>query len=227
MGRYLGPKLRIVRRLGSLAGLTSKTPKMRIKTPGEHGQMIFEKEGRSSLRDDYKERLIEKQKLRFNYGITEGQLVKYCELSKKSCSFAGSKLLELLEARLDCIVHRLGFAVSIPSARQTISHGHILVNGRPVNIPSFNCKKGDIISAADKPTSIILIETRVRLQLEANSALEQRAKELSPENEFFQVSLPTHLELSPTHVGRVLNAVNREEVLAQVDDLKVLEYYSK
>lgn len=227
MGRYLGPKIRIIRRLGSLAGFTAKMPKLRLKTPGEHGQAIFEKESRSSLKDDYKERLLEKQKLRFNYGLTEGQLIKYCKLAKKGHRFGGNKLLELLEARLDCIVFRLGFATSIPSARQAISHGHILVNARCVNVPSFNCQKGDTISAASKATSGKLIEKRVREQLAANEAIERRAREISADNELFQVTLPSHLELSPAYIGRVLNTVNREDVLAQVNDLKVIEYYSK
>lgn len=225
MGRYLGPKIRIIRRLGLLTGFTAKMPKMRFKTPGEHGQIIFAKENRSSLKDDYKERLIEKQKLRFNYGITEGQLIKYCKLAKKGRTFAGIKLFELLEARLDCIVYRLGFASSIPSARQIISHGHILVNGQHVNIPSFSCEKGDTISAAEKQASLKLIERRILAQREAHYALEQRAKQVSVE--YFQQSLPDHLELSSTYVGRVLNVVNREDVLVEVNELKVIEYYSK
>lgn len=227
MGRYLGPKVRIIRRLGLLAGLTPKMPKMRLNTPGEHGQLIREKENQSSLKDDYKERLIEKQRLRFNYGITEGQLIQYCKLAKKGHNFAGRKLLELLEARLDCVVYRLGFAISIPSARQTISHGHILVNARCVNIPSFSCQKGDTISVKNKPTSTSLIEKRVLAQVEINNAIERRAEEINADISSFRWSLPSHLELSSVYVGKVLNVVNRDEVLIEVNDLKVIEYYSK
>jgi len=75
MGRYIGPKVKIVRRLGLLPGLTRKNAKNRKKTPGQHGKIIFLKKSRSSLSDDYKQRLLEKQKLRFNYGVTEKQLV--------------------------------------------------------------------------------------------------------------------------------------------------------
>jgi hypothetical protein len=77
MARYTGPRIRIIRRLGLLPGLTRKSAKNRTKTPGQHGKLVFAKTKRSSLSDDYKERLLEKQKLRFNYGVTEKQLVGY------------------------------------------------------------------------------------------------------------------------------------------------------
>jgi small subunit ribosomal protein S4 len=83
MVRYIGPRLKIIRRLGLLRGLTKKNPKNRTKTPGQHGKILFKKTKRSSLSDDYKERLLEKQKLRFNYGLTEKQLIFYYKEAKK------------------------------------------------------------------------------------------------------------------------------------------------
>ena len=101
MSRYIGPKLRIIRRLGLLPGLTRKNPKTRTKTPGQHGKVLFSVSKRSSLSDDYRVRLFEKQKLRFNYGVTEKQLVAYYHEAKRLTGSTGTLLLELLEARLD------------------------------------------------------------------------------------------------------------------------------
>ena len=100
MGRYVGPRLRIIRRLGLLPGLTRKNTKNRTKTPGQHGKLIFTKSKRSSLSDDYRERLLEKQKLRFNYGISEKQLVAYYHEAKRRPGSTGTCLLELLESIL-------------------------------------------------------------------------------------------------------------------------------
>ena len=84
MVRYTGPRVRIIRRLGLLPGLTKKNAKNRTKTPGQHGKLVFSKTKRSSLSDDYRERLLEKQKLRFNYGVTEKQLVSYFKEAKNT-----------------------------------------------------------------------------------------------------------------------------------------------
>ena len=111
-----------------MPGLTRKNVKNRTKTPGQHGQVVFAKSKRSSLSDDYKDRLLEKQKLRFNYGVTEKQLVAYYKEAKRRSGSTGSLLLEILEARLDCVIYRLGFAPTIPAARQIINHGHVNVN---------------------------------------------------------------------------------------------------
>ena len=142
MVRYTGPRIRIIRRLGLLPGLTRKSTKNRTKTPGQHGKIMFTKTKRSSLSDDYRERLFEKQKLRSNYGVTEKQLISYFKEAKRKSGATGTVLLELLESRLDCVVYRLGFASTIPAARQIVNHGHILVNNKSLRIPSFICKKG-------------------------------------------------------------------------------------
>jgi small subunit ribosomal protein S4 len=158
MARYTGPRVRIIRRLGLLPGLTRKNTKNRTKTPGQHGKLVFTKtKQRSSLSDDYRERLLEKQKLRFNYGVSEKQLVSYYKEAKRRQGSTGTLLLELLEARLDCVIYRLGFAATIPAARQIVNHGHILVNGKLINIPSFICQKNDIITVKEKEKSKKLI----------------------------------------------------------------------
>ena len=105
----------------------------------------------------YAIRLQEKQKLRFNYGLTESQLIKYVQIARKSKGATGEILLQLLEMRLDNVIFRLGITPTIASARQLISHGHIIVNGQKVNIPSYQCQIKDIISVSSKKNSRNLI----------------------------------------------------------------------
>ena len=128
MSHYRGPRLRICRRLGKLPGLTSKISK-KSNPPGDHGAAFTKKPSQFNIR------LKEKQKLRFNYGVTERQLLKYVKKARKSKGSSGSLLLNFLEMRLDNIVFRLGFAPTIMAAKQLVSHGHILVNDKIVDIP--------------------------------------------------------------------------------------------
>jgi small subunit ribosomal protein S4 len=228
MARYIGPKIRIIRRLGLLPGLTRKTTKNRTKTPGQHGKILFTKTKRSSLSDDYRERLFEKQKLRFNYGITEKQLVAYYKEAKRKDGATGTLLLELLEARLDCVIYRLGFAPTIPSARQIVNHGHILVNNKMVNIPSFICEKGDIITIREKPTSKGLINVNFTTQQQKRKLIQRRMKRVNLTKSRFHSLLPKHLEIDiETLIGKILSPVKRKDVLVRVKELKIVEYYSR
>jgi small subunit ribosomal protein S4 len=228
MGRYLGPRIKIVRRLGLLPGLTRKNIKNRTKTPGQHGKIIVTKIKRSSLSDDYKERLLEKQKLRFNYGISEKQLVSYFHEAKRLPGSTGTSLLELIESRLDCIIYRLGFASTITAARQLINHGHILVNNRHVNIPSFLCKQNDIISIKNKLSSRKLIEENLLTQQERRKLIQQRMKRVNLTKSRFHSLLPTHLEMDVEKLqGKILSKVKRKDVLIKINELKVVEYYSR
>ncbi|MEM7770254.1 MAG: 30S ribosomal protein S4, partial [Cyanobacteria bacterium P01_A01_bin.37] len=117
MSRYRGPRLRIVRRLGELPGLTRKAAK-RAYPPGQHGQA-------RRKRSEYAIRLEEKQKLRFNYGLTERQLLRYVKKARRAQGSTGQVVLQLLEMRLDNTIFRLGMAPTIPGARQLVNHGHI------------------------------------------------------------------------------------------------------
>jgi len=228
MSRYTGPRLRIVRRLGLLPGLTRKNIKNRTKTPGQHGKIIFTKSKRSSLSDDYRERLLEKQKLRFNYGISEKQLIAYYREAKRRKGSTGQLLLELLESRLDCIVYRLGFAPTIPAARQIVNHGHILVNNRLVNIPSFLCKKGDLIFVKEKNTSKKLLLENFEIQQQKRKLIQRRMKRVNLTKSRFHSLLPKHLDInSETFVGKIMNVVKRKDVLVKINELKVVEYYSR
>jgi small subunit ribosomal protein S4 len=228
MARYTGPRIRIIRRLGLLPGLTRKITKNRTKTPGQHGKIIFTKTKRSSLSDDYRERLLEKQKIRFNYGLTEKQLISYYKEAKRRKGSTGTLLLELIEARLDCVVYRLGFASTIPAARQIVNHGHILVNNKPINIPSFICQSGDIITIKEKENSKKLISENFVTQQQKRKLIQRRMKRVNLTKSRFHSLLPKHLEVdSDTLVGKFLSPVKRKDVLIRVKELKIVEYYSK
>ena len=174
MARYLGPRLRIVRRIGKLRGLTRKKPfrrvfrgkgplKGKVIPPGQHGLVkLFKTRPYDSCESDYLIRLKVKQRLRFNYGLSERQLVNYVRKAKKIKESTGQVLLSLLEMRLDNIVFRLNMAPTIVAARQLISHGHIRVNNKKVNIPSYMCKPKDVISVAMKQKSLKLVNQNLQ-----------------------------------------------------------------
>lgn len=148
MSRYTGPRLKIMRALGTeLPGLSRKALGERNYPPGQHGQ-------RPKRKSDFGVKLIEKQKLRFNYGLTEGQIQRLFREAKKSKAPTGEKLLELLERRLDNFVFRAGFAPTAIAARQLVLHKHVLLNGRKVNIPSLRVRPGDSIGLTEKGRTI-------------------------------------------------------------------------
>jgi small subunit ribosomal protein S4 len=146
MSRYLGPKVKITRRLGNLPGLTQKTTH-KNNPPGEQGS-------KRSKPSAFAVRLQEKQKIRYHYGLTEKQLQRYVKQSKKKSKNSpknfnrntGELLLHLLQTRLDTIVYRLAFAPTIPAARQMVNHGHIKVNNKKIDIASYQCSEGEEIS---------------------------------------------------------------------------------
>lgn len=143
MSRYTGPRVKKMRALGTdLPGLSRKTMWDRAYPPGEHGP----KNARRRKESDFKKQLLEKQKLRFNYGLTERQFRKLFVEARQNKAPTPDKFLEFLERRLDNTVFRAGFAATIPAARQLVRHRHILVNGKRVDIPSFRVQVGDEIT---------------------------------------------------------------------------------
>lgn len=207
MARYTGPRLRIVRRLGELPGLTSKVVKERKQhPPGHHGPN--QKQQKKSQFSDYKIRLMEKQKLRFNYGINEKQLLNYVKEARRRKGSTGFFLMQLLEMRLDTIIFRLGLASTIPAARQLINHGHILVNNKKVNIPSFICQVNDQISVRDNSKSRNLVKKSL-----ANPRFSR---------------LPEHLELNKKSLNATINSnVTKENLSFKVNSLLIVEYYAR
>lgn len=200
MSRYRGPRLRVTRRLGELPGLTRKSAR-RSYPPGQHGQ-------NRRKRSEYAIRLEEKQKLRFNYGVSEKQLVGYMRKARRATGSTGQALLQLLEMRLDNTVFRLGMAGTIPGARQLVNHSHVTVNGRVVNIASYQCRPGDVVAVRDRDRSRKLVETNMEYPGLAN--------------------LPSHLEFDKnTMTGKVNSIIEREWVALQINELLVVEYYSR
>ncbi|MCY7391455.1 MAG: 30S ribosomal protein S4 [Leptolyngbyaceae cyanobacterium CAN_BIN12] len=200
MSRYRGPRLRIVRRLGDLPGLTRKAPR-RAYPPGQHGQA-------RKKRSEYAVRLEEKQKLRFNYGLSERQLLRYVRKARRAAGSTGEALLQLLEMRLDNTIFRLGMAPTIPAARQLVNHGHITVNGRVVDIASYQCRAGEAIGVRDNERSRKMVETNLLYPGLAN--------------------LPSHLEFDKAKMqGKVNSVIEREWIALQINELLVVEYYSR
>lgn len=204
MSRYRGPKLRISRRLGTLPGLTTKKSN-KINRPGKDGNANADIGKKLT---EYGVRLEEKQKLKFNYGLTESQLYRYVKEARRRQGVTGLILLQLLEMRLDTLCFTLGFAKSIAQARQQVNHGHITVNNKVVSIPSFQCRINDIISVKEKTSSKTLIENNIK---------NNQAK-----------NLPNHLKFdNSTLKATVLDYCDRDDVGLQLDELLVIEYYSR
>nr|YP_010865308.1 ribosomal protein S4 [Campylaephora boydenii]WGT74113.1 ribosomal protein S4 [Campylaephora boydenii] len=200
MSRYKGARLKICRRLGDLPGLTRKKSN-KTSPPGEHGQQ-------AKKPSEYALRLEEKQKLRFNYGLNEKQLLKNIKLAKKVQGSTGLVLLQILEMRLDNTLFRLGLSPTIPAARQLVNHGHILVNNHIVSICSYQCKPGDIIKVQNKQKSRELVKHYMNFPGLAN--------------------IPNHLELNKEELlAKVNGIIEREWVALQINELLVVEYYSR
>ena len=204
MSRYRGPKLRITRRLGNLPGLTQKKSK-KLNRPGQHGKISGEGKKKTT---EYGVRLEEKQKLKFNYGLSEAQLYHYLKEARRRKGVTGLILLQLLEMRLDTICFSLGYAPTIAAARQLVNHGHIVVNNKVVDIPSFQCQPSDVIG--------------IKIKSPMRKIIENNLKTIS------FVAPPTHLMFDKEKFeGVVKNYCARNEVLLDLNELLVVEYYSR
>lgn len=204
MSRYRGPKLKISRRLGTLPGLTTKKSN-KINRPGKDGNANADTGKKLT---EYGVRLEEKQKLKYNYGLTENQLFRYVKEARRRQGVTGLILLQLLEMRLDTICYTLGFAKSITQARQLVNHGHITVNKKVVSIPSFQCRLNDIISVKEKNSSKTLIENNIK-----NNQVNE---------------IPSHLKFDSSKLeATVLDYCDRDDVSLNLDELLVIEFYSR
>ena len=204
MSRYRGPKLRISRRLGVLPALTTKKS-TKINRPGKDGNANADTGKKLT---EYGVRLEEKQKLKFNYGLTENQLFRYVKEARRRQGVTGLILLQLLEMRLDTLCFTLGFAKTIAQARQLVNHGHITVNKQVVDIPSFQCRLNDIISVKEKQASKSLVENNLK-----NNQVRE---------------IPAHLKFDNSKLeATVLDYCDRADVSLQLDELLVIEYYSR
>ena len=206
MSRYRGPRLRIIRRLGKsvvLPGLTTKTS-IKEQPPGKPRAG----DGKGQKATEYGIRLAEKQKLKYNYGLTEKQLFRYVKEARRRKGVTGLILLQLLEMRLDTLCFTLGFGKSIAQARQLVNHGHITVNNKVISIPSFQCRVNDVISVKEKSTSKNLVTNNVKVN--------QRN------------GIPSNLEFNDAKLeATVLDYCDRDDVQLQLNELLVVEYYSR
>jgi small subunit ribosomal protein S4 len=209
MARYRGPVCRLCRREGEklfLKGDRCHSDKCGIErrayAPGEHGR------DRRIRVTPYGLQLREKQKARRIYGIMEKQFRNYFKEAARLPGVTGENLLQILEARMDNMVYRLGFAPSRPSARQLVLHGHFAVNGRKVSVPSFRVRPGDVISVREASRNIPLIQ----------EAVEGRGAR----------ALPDWLEANvKTLKGRLLRLPSREAIPVTLQENMIVELYSK
>jgi len=207
MGRYIGPACRLCRREGMklfLKGekcVTKCILDRRRKPPGQHGEL-------RRKQTEYGKRLREKQKLRRIYNVREEQFIRYFEMATKMPGNTGENFLRLLERRLDNVVYRLGFALSRNHARQMVVHGHIMVNGRTVDIPSYLVDVGDVIS----------VKEDMRDNPDVQMALEVRG----------EWTVPSWLSRdSEALTGRILSLPTRDQIDVPVDENLVVEFYSR
>jgi len=207
MARYTGPKCKLARREGTDLFLKSARRSLDSKCkldakPGQHGQ-------KSGLRlSDYGKQLREKQKLRRIYGVLERQFRRYFAEATRGKSSTGENLLKLLESRLDNVVYRMGMGSTRAEARQLVSHGSILINGKRTNVPSALVRSGDVISVADKS----------KQQLRITDALQLAEK----------VGFPSWVEVDAKKMtGTFKGAPERSEFGQDINESLVVELYSK
>jgi small subunit ribosomal protein S4 len=207
MARYLGPKCKLSRREGTdlflKSGVKSLESKCKLEVPP--GGVKGERKTRLS---DYGVQLREKQKLRRMYGVLERQFRNYYIKASGRPGATGATLLQMLEARLDNVVYRMGFAATRSEARQLVSHKAVNVNGEPVSIASYQCKAGDVISIREK----------AQKQLRIQSALQIKA----------QVGFPEWVEVDEKKfTGTFKQLPDREDILPEINENLVVELYSK
>jgi small subunit ribosomal protein S4 len=203
MARYTGPKSKISRRFGVPIFGPSKALERKNYGPGMHGP-----KGARRKQSEYALALAEKQKLRYQYGLLERQFRRYFQTALTRRGITGEILLQLLETRLDNVVYRLGFANSRSSARQFVGHGHVTVNGRKVDISSYNCRPGDVIGVKDRPASRSLAGRFLELT------------QISPVPDWIVAD-------KENFSGTVSRIPTREEIAPIVNEQLIVELYSR
>ena len=209
MARYIGPVCRLCRREGMklfLKGERCYTEKCAIEKrnlpPGQHGK------ARKAKLVGYGLQLREKQKVKRIYGVLENQFRHYFETAERTRGITGEMLLQLLERRLDNVIYRLGLATSRPQARQLVRHGHFLVNGKKVDIPSYSVKAGDVISVKGASAQAAVL---------AHAMEEVKGR-----------GIPAWLAFDASNMsGRVVSLPTREQINLPVQEQLIVELYSK
>lgn len=200
MAKYNGPKDRLSRREGvDLFNKGSKLTRLNV-LPGVHGP-----KGQTKAPSQYGRQLREKQKIKRMYGLLEKQFRIYVEKALKSKGNTGEALLVLLEKRLDNVVYKLGFAATRPMARQLVSHRHVLVNGKKLNIPSYQVRIGDVISLDSKISEMPVV------------------KKLINDDEY---EVPGWLERKAS-AGKIKRDPIRSDIVELVSEQDIVEFYSR
>jgi small subunit ribosomal protein S4 len=202
MARYTGPKHRQARRLGiNILEKTSQSLERRLNVlPGAHG-----KKGIRRKVSDYSVQLKEKQKAKKIYGVLEKQFRRIFKEATKEKGATGQALLRLLELRLDNVVYKLGFAPSRPMARQLVSHGHIMVNGKKMDIPSYEVKLDETVSIQGKALEIPVVK----------KLLEDK-----------KMIMPAWVERKAA-VGKIVRLPQKEDLTSEINEQLIVEYYSR
>ena len=200
MARYTGPAYKKSRRLGFSTLENGKDLARRPYAPGPHGK------DRKKKSSEYGVQLQEKQKVRFMYGLTEKQFHKVFDKAQKMSGIAGENLLMLLESRLDNLVYRLGMARTRRAARQVVNHGHILVNGKKVDIPSYRVMPGDVISVKENSLSHPAILAAVEEKVSTPAYVEFDAKKLT---------------------GKYVRLPERSELNSEINEQLIVEFYNR
>ncbi|KKL16446.1 hypothetical protein LCGC14_2495510 [marine sediment metagenome] len=202
MARYTGPKSKIARKFGDPIFGADKVLEKKAYPPGMHGT-----NKRRRKQSEYGIQLKEKQKAKYTYGILERQFANLFEKAQRSKGITGEVLLQLLESRLDNVIFRLGVAPTRSGARQLVSHRHITVNGKVVNIPSYTLRSGDIIGVREKSKSLEAITDSLSGSHRSASAwLEWDSSQMA---------------------GKFLNRPEREEIPENIREQLIVELYSK
>lgn len=203
MARYTGPKDKLSRRFGVPLFGATKALEHKNYPPGMHGP-----KGSRRKQSEYAIALAEKQKLRFQYGVLERQFRRYFGIALTRRGVTGEILLQLLETRLDNVVYRLGFASSRSAARQMVSHGHIAVNGRKVNVSSFNVKPGDTVTVRENAKSRSLAARNLELT------------QITPVPDWLAVD-------KDRFEGKIGRIPSRDEIAPIVNEQLIVELYSR
>ncbi|MCX7928575.1 MAG: 30S ribosomal protein S4 [Patescibacteria group bacterium] len=202
MARYIGPKDKLSRREGfDLFSVGSKLNRLNVP-PGMHGRKGFQ------ISSQYGKQLREKQKVKRIYGVLEKQFRRYVAEALKQKGNTGEALLSFLERRLDNVVYRLGFVPSRPAARQLVSHRHVLVNGKKVNIPSYRVSEGETITLTKKGLEIPVV------------------KQILNSSDFVKIKCPSWVVREGVF-GKIVSNPKREDIPEFIREQDIVEFYSR
>ena len=201
MARYTGPTSKIARRFREPIFGPDKALEKKNYPPGQHG--VSKKRSKQS---EYAVQLQEKQKVKLMYGILERQFARIFDRALRKTGITGENLLQLIEARLDNVVYRMGIAPTRRAARQIVGHRHITVNGKVVNIASYTCKAGDVVAVREKSKALEIITGQMTGHVNKHSWLE-----------FDKASMS----------GKIINLPSRDQIAENIEEQLIVELYSK